>query len=306
MWRTVRSGTFGVSTPPASSARSSFAASLDPVSRLILRNLSRLGMDRYEQKQWSKVFLVVERGAGTDAGPYNGTVIDCSNDGCSVAFEDAFMREWWTQRRLFLTASASKEGPGVPPPHASPAAGGGGPLPKLPAALVVRAACPPLEQHSPGVMQSHYGLKTGSKTVTDATIDAMLSAMGMTSINQVVGKRLRTMSSAINATMDDRTAGDVQWSWSRIVPIDMLLNNYGTEDKKVEVTLFSLFPEWHRDASKLRPTQIAVLLAASLCKFWKFFLFSAFDVATGPDGEALQQLKTLSRLNKRRAGAGEA
>lgn len=237
---------------PASLARASFAASLDPVSSVILRNLSRLGMDLFEQKQWSKVFLVVERGAGTSANPYNGTVIDCSNDACSVDFEEAFMREWWTQRRPFLAAEASNNGPAMPPPPAAPGSRGALAPPKAPRTPAVPAGCPSLEQHSPGVMQSLKDVKIGTKTLTEATINAMLLAMGMTSINQVLGKRLRSMSSSISATMDARTAGDVQWSWSRIVPIDMLLNNYRTEDKKVEVTLFSLFPAWHRDASKLR------------------------------------------------------
>lgn len=288
--------------PSASSARSSFVGSLDAVSSLILRNLSRLGMDLSEQKQWSKVFLVVERGTGTDAEPYNGAVIDCSQDASSMEFEDAFMREWWTQRRPFISAAASKNGSGTPP--TPPFAGSGGKIAprKAAAAVAVPAACPSLEQHSPGVMQSLNDVKMGSKTVTEATINAMLSTMGMTSINQVVGKRLRIMSSAISATMDARTAGDVQWSWSRIVPIDMLLNNYWTEDKKVEVTLFSLFPPWHRDACKLRLKQIGVLLAASLCKFWKFFLFSAFDIPTGPDGEAVPRPAGLKRAEKKRQG----
>lgn len=288
--------------PSASSARSSFVGSLDAVSSLILRNLSRLGMDLSEQKQWSKVSLVVERGTGTDAEPYNGAVIDCSQDASSMEFEDAFMREWWTQRRPFISAAASKSGSGTPPTPAFAGSGGKIALRKAAAAVAVPTACPSLEQHSPGLMQSLNDVKMGSKTVTEATINAMLSTMGMTSINQVVGKRLRIMSSAISATMDARTAGDVQWSWSRIVPIDMLLNNYWTEDKKVEVTLFSLFPPWHRDACKLRLKQIGVLLAASLCKFWKFFLFSAFDIPTGPDGEALPRLAGLKRAEKKRQG----
>lgn len=84
----------------------------------------------------------------------------------------------------------------------------------------------------------------------------------------------------------------------------MLLNNYKTEDGKVEVTLFSLFPHWHRDACKLRPQQIGFLLAASLCEFWNFFLSSAFDVPMGPDGEALPQPTSLTRLNKKRPRPG--
>lgn len=291
---------------PASLARAYFAASLDPVSSVILRNLSRLGMDLFEQKQWSKVFLVVERGTGTSANPYDGVVIDCSNDACSVEFEEAFMREWWTQRRPLFAAEASNNGPAKPPLPAAPGSRGALASPKDPGSPAVPAGCPSLDQHSPRIMQFLNDVKTGTKTVTEATINAMLSAMGMTSISQVLGKRLRSMSNAISATMDARTAGDVQWSWSRIVPIDMLLNNYGTEDKKVEVTLFSLFPAWHCDACKLRSKQIGILLAAWLCKFWKFFLFSAFDVATRPDGEALPQPTNLKRFEKKRESSGGA
>lgn len=169
-------------------------------------------MDLYERAQRSKAFLVVERGAGTDANRCNGAVLECSNDGCPVEFEEAFMREWWTQRRPLVAAAASKNGPrGAAPSHAG--TGGNRPtLPKVPAPAEVPWACRPLEQHSSGVMQSLTEVKIGFKMVTEATINGMLTAMGMNSINQLMGKRLRTMSSAISATMDARTVGGAQWS----------------------------------------------------------------------------------------------
>jgi len=152
----------------------------------------------------------------------------------------------------------------------------------------VRAAvdmCPPLALHPPSVMLAIDGVQIGSKTVAASTIRDMLVFLGLRSINQMTGPRLKNMFKAISKNLDARTAGDVQWSWSKACPVEILHNNWATDDKRVSIDAVSLFPPWHRDAVKLNKRQVAVLLAASMCDFWRHFLFRAFEVPVGPDGK---------------------
>lgn len=278
-------------------------------SQLLIRHISQMGLDlmAHNTSEWSRVYIVIEKGIGAATDPYDGAVIDCSSAELSVAFEQAFMRTWSTCRQRFIKIAPHK--------LATATVADGGERPRTDDRLLDSSetssddaqdavdVCPPLELHPPSVMLSIDDVQIGSKTVAASTINEMLRLLGLRSINQVTGVRLKNMFKAISKKLDARTLGDVQWSWSQACPLEILHNKWATEDKRVNVDAMSLFPPWHRDAVKLNKRQVAVLLAASMCDFWRHFLFRAFEVPVGPDGKPTPRPAARAGLTPKKRGA---
>lgn len=276
---------------PARGVQQAVPISLGPGGLGLMQAIASLGRQLVDNHRGpvklTGFYVVVQASTGVKGDCPKNIIVDCHGDKRTVEEKDMIMAEW-QQQRVARKGVITKAGgaPAVqklsrPPPKNSVSAGvhtsgGSGESGSDDADNVVY---PDVDIHSPKLMLSLPALQKGARTLSLQEFGAVVSSCKLRTYKQMTYNLVKGIFKNAQDIIISRGTRKGDFAWSRVTPLDLLMNIWSIEGSSLTVSGGCFIPPDSGNGGQrggVEKKRIALCIAAHLCPFWSAILRGYF------------------------------
>lgn len=226
--------------------------------------------------------VVVQASTGIKGDRPKNIIIDCHSDKRTVQEKDLIMAEWQQQQPVASNAGvASERKSPIPPPMNDVAAvidtpGGNG---ESGSDSVDKVVYPKVTIHTPKQVLALPSVKKGVKTLSLKDFGAVVASCKLRTYKQMTYNPVRGIFKKAQGVIIGRGTRKGDFAWSRVTPMDVLVNEWTVEGSSLTVGGGCFIPPDSGNGGQrggVEKKRIALCIAAHLCPFWSAILRGYF------------------------------